>query len=97
MMALSPPGANGVVFLPYMLGERSPRWNPDAKGAFIGLGLETAQSDIYRSVLEGVSMNLDIILKVMQAGIEINDILLIGGGAKGALWRQILADIFESL
>ncbi|HAK45697.1 MAG TPA: xylulokinase [Spirochaeta sp.] len=94
IMAEAPAGSNGLMFLPYMLGERSPRWNPDAKGAFIGLGLETKQSDIYRSVLEGVSMNLDIILKVMQAGIKIDDILLIGGGAKGALWRQILADIF---
>ncbi|MDC7228323.1 MAG: xylulokinase [Spirochaetales bacterium] len=94
IMAGSPAGANGVIFLPYMLGERSPRWNPDARGAFIGMSLETKQADIYRSVLEGVSMNLDIILKVMQAGIRIDDILLIGGGAKGALWRQILADIF---
>ena len=94
LMAESPAGSNGIVFLPYLLGERSPRWNPDARGAFIGLGLESRQSDIFRAVLEGVSMNLDIILKVMQAGLRIEDILLIGGGAKGALWRQILADIF---
>ena len=94
IIAESPAGANGVVFLPYMLGERSPRWNPDAKGAFIGLGLETVQSDIYRSVLEGISMNLDIILRVMKGGVDISDILLIGGGAKGGLWRQILADVF---
>ncbi len=94
LIAGSPAGANGVVFLPYMLGERSPRWNPDARGAFIGLNLETCRADMYRAVLEGVSMNLDIILKLMQSGTDIRDILLIGGGAKGALWRQILADIF---
>ncbi len=90
----SPAGSNGVIFLPYLLGERSPRWNPDTKGAFMGLGLETKQSDIFRSVLEGVSMNLDIILKVMQSGMDISKILLIGGGAQGVLWRQMLADIF---
>ena len=94
VIAESPAGANGLIFLPYMLGERSPRWNPDAKGAFIGLGLETRTSDIYRAVLEGVSMNLDIILKVMQEGVRVDEVLLIGGGAKGALWRQILADVF---
>jgi len=94
IMEQSRAGSNGVVFLPYMLGERSPRWNPDAKGAFIGLDLETKQADMFRAVLEGISMNLDIILKVMQAGVEIDDILLIGGGAKGGIWRQILADVF---
>ncbi len=94
IVASSPTGANGVIFLPHLLGERSPRWNPDTKGAFIGLGLETKQNDIFRSVLEGVSMNLDIILKVMQSGMDISKILLIGGGAQGALWRQLLADIF---
>ena len=94
LIASSPVGAGGVVFLPYMLGERSPRWNPDARGAFIGMGLETKKSDMYRAVLEGVSMNLDVILKVMQQSIDIKDILLIGGGAKGVLWRQMLADVF---
>jgi xylulokinase len=90
----SPPGANGVIFLPYLLGERSPRWNPRAKGAWIGLKLETRREDILRSVLEGVSLNLEIILAIMRKFVSIGEITLIGGGAKGKLWRQMLADVF---
>ena len=52
-VARSPVGSNGVIFLPYLLGERSPRWNPLAKGAFLGLNLTTTKADIFRSVLEG--------------------------------------------
>jgi xylulokinase len=91
---LSPPGSHGVLFLPYLLGERSPRWNPHARGAWIGLGLETKRSDILRSVLEGVSMNLALILDIMRASIDPAQIILIGGGAKGRLWRQMLADVY---
>jgi xylulokinase len=90
----SPPGANGVIFLPYLLGERSPRWNPRAKGAWIGMRLETKRHDILRSVLEGVSLNLEIILSIMRRFVPIEEVTLIGGGAKGKLWRQMLADIF---
>jgi len=90
----SPPGANGILFLPYLLGERSPRWNPDAKGAFIGLSLEHKRADLFRSVLEGVTHNLGIILDIFKQSIPIKDILVIGGGAKGPVWRQIMADIY---
>jgi xylulokinase len=90
----SPPGANGILFLPYLLGERSPRWNPDAKGAFIGLSLENTRADLFRSVLEGVTHNLGIILDIFKQEIPIKDILVIGGGAKGPVWRQIMADIY---
>lgn len=90
----SPPGSNGLIFLPYLLGERSPRWNPRAKGAWIGLKLETKRHDILRSVLEGVSMNLEIILSIMKRSIALKEIVLIGGGAKGRLWRQMLADVY---
>jgi len=90
----SPPGANGILFLPYLLGERSPRWNPDAKGAFIGMSLEHKRADLFRSVLEGVTHNLGIILDIFKQEIPIKDILVIGGGAKGPVWRQIMADIY---
>ena len=89
----SPVGANGVIFLPYMLGERAPRWNPDAKGAFIGLKMENERRDVLRSVLEGVSMNLSIILEILRRQLSIDEMLVIGGGAKGAVWRQIMADV----
>lgn len=90
----SPAGANGLIYLPYLLGERSPRWNPNARGAFIGLKMEHKRADILRSVLEGVTLNLDIILKVFAEHTPITEITAIGGGAKGRVWRQIMADIY---
>ncbi len=92
----SPVGANGVIFLPYLLGERSPRWNPDARGAFIGLKMENKRRDILRSVLEGVTMNLAIILDVLRNHMPIDEILVIGGGAKGRVWRQMMADVYDA-
>lgn len=92
----SPVGSNGVIFLPYLLGERAPRWNPDAKAAFIGLKMENERKDMLRSVLEGVTMNLGIILEILRAQIDIDEILVIGGGAKGAVWRQIMADVYNA-
>lgn len=94
-VSISPPGANNLLFLPYLLGERSPRWNPDAQGAFIGLKMTTAKSDIYRSVLEGVAFNLKAIMDVFNETVGIKDIIVIGGGAKGKVWLQILADIWQ--
>ncbi len=93
---LSPAGANGVLFLPYLLGERAPRWNPDAKGAFLGLKAETTRNDMMRSVLEGVTMNLAVILDILKTKVDIEEIIAVGGGAKGAVWRQIMADVFDT-
>ena len=53
----SPPGANGLIFLPYLLGERAPRWNPDARGAFVGLTVRHTRADMMRAVMEGVALN----------------------------------------
>lgn len=92
----SPIGSNGVIFLPYLLGERAPRWNPDAKGAWIGLKPENTRGDILRSVLEGVTMNLSIILDVLRTQVDIHEILVLGGGAKGSVWRQIMSDIYNA-
>jgi xylulokinase len=94
-IAESPAGSNGVVFLPYLLGERAPRWSVDARGAFIGLKMENQRRDMLRSVLEGVTMNLAIILDILRQYIPIDEILVIGGGAKGAVWRQMMADIYD--
>lgn len=92
----SPVGSNGLIFLPYLLGERAPRWNPDAKGAWIGLKPETGRGDILRSVLEGVTMNLGICLDILRTQVDIPEILVIGGGAKGRVWRQMMADIYDA-
>lgn len=88
----SPIGANGVLFLPYLLGERAPRWSVDAKGAFLGLKAENTRNDMLRSVLEGVSMNMAMIFDIMRSHVDIDEVLLVGGGAKGRVWRQIMAD-----
>lgn len=90
----SPPGANGILFLPYLLGERAPLWDIYAKGAFVGLKPENTRSDLLRSVLEGVTLNLSSILEILKSHTPVDEILVMGGGAKGAVWRQILADVF---
>ena len=89
------PGADGLFFLPYLLGERSPRWNPHARGAFVGLTIRHTRAHMYRAVLEGVTMNLRVILDAFRdQGTSINAMRLIGGGASGRIWNQIMADIY---
>ena len=91
----SPLGAKNLYFLPYLIGERSPRWNDKAKGSFIGLTLNHSRGDILRSVMEGVGYNLDIILNdFRKSGNDINNLILIGGGVRNKIWQSILADIF---
>jgi len=91
----SPVGAKGLVFLPYMLGERSPRWNPDTSGSFLGIKMEHEKCDYIRAVLEGVAMNLSIILEAQKERTEITDLVLTGGGAKGDVLAQILSDVLN--
>lgn len=93
-MAASPLGANGLLYLPYILGERSPRWNSEARGAFIGLKMEHTRGDMIRAGVEGILMNLAIILDVFRTDLEITDIHVIGGLSKGDPIRHALADIF---
>ncbi|MEZ4670258.1 MAG: xylulokinase [Anaerolineae bacterium] len=91
----SPAGANGLVYLPYLMGERSPRWNPRARGAFIGLTIRHTRADMVRSVLEGVTMNLRVILDAFtKQGAKIEAMRVIGGGARGRFWNRIMADIY---
>lgn len=91
----SEPGAKGLMFFPYLLGERSPRWNPDARGAFFGLSMSHTRADMMRATLEGITLNLRVILEAFQQqGINIPAMRVIGGGANGAVWRQIMADIY---
>ena len=91
----APAGSGGLLFLPYLLGERSPRWNPNAKGAFVGLTLAHSRADVLRSVLEGITFNLEIILGIFRKEIDIESMIVVGGGAKGAVWRQMMADIYN--
>ena len=89
----SPPGAKKLLFLPYLLGERSPRWNPDTTACFLGIRPEHNREDYLRAVLEGVAMNLELILQAYQNRMKIEELILTGGGAKGEVLCQILADI----
>lgn len=94
-IAQSDKGAQNLLFLPYLLGERSPHWNPRARGAFIGLTRKHTKKDILRAILEGVCFNLRIIMEAFEEqGAKIENIRVIGGGAKGWIWRKIMADIY---
>ncbi|MBS7262159.1 MAG: xylulokinase [Eubacteriales bacterium] len=92
----APIGSKGLLFLPYLLGERSPRWDPECRGAFIGLTMDHGKGEMLRSVMEGVAYNLDIILSAMKRQQRITDITVIGGGAVSRLWRQIFADVYRT-
>jgi len=93
-----PAGSEGLQFLPYLSGERTPYADPLARGAWIGLTLRHARGHLTRAVLEGVSYGLkDSFTLIQNAGLgEIRQIRASGGGVKSALWRQILASILEA-
>lgn len=92
---LSPVGANRLLFLPYLIGERSPRWNSNAKGDFIGLTINHTRGDMLRAIMEGVGFNLDIILNIFKnSSNKIEGLTLTGGGARNSAWTEILCDIF---
>jgi xylulokinase len=89
-------GANGLLFLPYLIGERSPHWNPNARGCFIGLTMSHGRAEMARAVLEGVAFNLRTILDAFRRqGAHIATLRVIGGGARSSVWRQILADVLD--
>lgn len=93
--SVSPAGAKGLMFLPYLLGERSPRWNNHAKGAYIGLTFEHTREDMIRAVMEGVGYNLNMILEAFNKSEKrISELIVLGGGARNPAWLQILSDIF---
>jgi len=84
-----------VIFLPYLLGERTPYPDPDARGTFIGMDMSTSRKEMTKAVLEGVAFGLKDSLDIIKdMGLPIDEIRLIGGGAKSQNWRQILADVF---
>ena len=89
------PLAEGLLFLPYLLGERSPYWNPRARGVFLGLARHHTSAHLVRAVLEGVAFNLLVGLRAFeQQGGRIDEVDAIGGGARSDLWLQILADLW---
>lgn len=95
--ARAQPGSEGLLFLPYLIGERCPYPDPNARGGFIGLTLRHDRSSILRSVLEGVIFSMrDVARLITDMGLPITQIRTSGGGALIDLWRQIHADVFNS-
>jgi xylulokinase len=89
-----PPGAEGLVFLPCMQGAMAPEWNGAARGVFYGLTLAHSRAHMTRAILEGSAFALrDILEAMVAAGLEVSRLTIVGGGAKGPLWRQIKADV----
>lgn len=94
MVAQSPPGARGLLFLPYLAGERSPLWDDQAKGVFFGITTSHTQADFLRAVLEGSAFAVRHNLEFLAQRVPIpSEVRATGGGAKLAVWNQIKADI----
>ncbi len=91
----APPGSEGMIFLPYLSGERTPYADPYARGVFFGLSYIHGQDHFVRSIMEGVAFSqLDCLELAREVGIDSSKIILFGGGARSMLWRQIMADVF---
>jgi xylulokinase len=88
------PGSDGVIFLPYMMGERSPLWHTNARGVLFGLSLSTTKVAVTRAILEGTAFALRHNVEVAtRAGIKLTEVRSVGGGTRSALWNQIKADV----
>ena len=93
----SPPGSNGVFFHPYLQGERSPYWDPNLRGSFTGISMANSRGDFSRALLEGVAYSLkDCYRTIETMGLQVREFILIGGGAKSALWSSIVCDVFNA-
>jgi len=90
------PGCEGLIFLPYLAGERTPHADPNAKGVFFGLTLRHQKAHLIRSILEGVTFGLRDSLEIIRdMGISVKEVRALGGGARSSLWRQMQADIMN--
>lgn len=89
-------GADRLLFLPYLMGERTPHLNPDCRGAFFGLSGMHTRAHMIRAVMEGVSYSLRDCAGVLRAmGVTSREIVACGGGGTSPLWRQMLADVLD--
>jgi gluconokinase len=89
-----PPGAEGLLMLPYLSGERAPRWSGDPEGALLGLTQRHTRAHIVRAALEAVCLQLALVLGAMRAaGLELTELRATGGFAHSPFWRQLLADV----
>ncbi|MCD7896340.1 MAG: hypothetical protein LUG50_06650 [Planctomycetaceae bacterium] len=95
MAAESPAGANGLIFLPYLAGERSPIWDPDASGVWVGLRLDSTRSDMIRAVFEGAAFGLRQLLERANKRLHVTpqNILSVGGGSRSRFWAKIKQEV----
>jgi xylulokinase len=95
LAALASVGSEGLVFLPYLSGERTPHLDPFARGAFFGLTARHGLAHLTRAVMEGVTYSLaDCLELIIDLGVALNHVRAVGGGARSALWRQMQADVY---
>lgn len=95
--AAAKPGCEGLVYLPYLMGERTPHLDPYAKGVFFGLSARHTKSEMIRAVMEGVGYSLTDCMEIIkEMGIDVQEVRVSGGGGKSKLWRQIQADMFHT-
>ena len=93
--ATAPAGCDGLLWLPYLMGERSPHLDSQARGGWIGLTARHTRADLIRSVIEGVSYSQKDCLEIIeQLGVEATTVHLSGGGSRSLFWCQVLADVF---
>lgn len=88
-----PAGSDGLVVLPYFMGERTPIWDENATGLIFGLSLKHTRKHVFRAILESASYSLRHIMESMESGTQVKKIIMVGGGSKSALWNQIFADV----
>jgi xylulokinase len=95
--AAVPAGCEGLIFLPYLTGERTPHADPYARGAFVGLTLRHTKTHLARAVIEGVTFGLlDCLELVRNLGIKVDSVRVSGGGSRSPFWRQVIADVFRA-
>jgi xylulokinase len=95
LAAAAPVGAGGLVFLPYLTGERTPHPDPNARGAFVGLTVRHGPGHLARAVMEGVAFGLRDSVELLRGMMELGEIRLAGGGAQSATWVAVLADVLD--
>lgn len=94
LAAAVPPGADGLLFHPYLQGERAPYWDPLLRADFIGLTISHTDAHFARALYEGIAFSIrDLLTAARALGLEFGAIRLMGGGARSALWRRIIADV----
>ena len=92
----SAPGAGGVMFHPYLQGERSPYWDPKLRSSFTGVSISSSKGDFIRALFEGVAYSLrDCFGTIEEMKLPVSRIFLIGGGARGKLWSEIVCNVFD--